>query len=85
MENEKNRSTIVGLRFSPIGKSYYFDATSIEETKVGQFLVVETSRGWQLGQLTQILGENDIDKNMQYKAVDRIANEADLKKKKISG
>ena len=80
--NEKiNQQMIVGVRFSPIGKNYYFDASKLENLKVGDTLVVETSRGWQLGQLTQFVEPDKVEKNMHYKPVDRVASEADLKKK----
>ena len=78
-----NLPIIVGIRFSPIGKNYYFDATAIENVKVGDYLVVETSRGWQLGELVQIVDNIEIRKKMRYKPVDRLAAPEDLEKKKI--
>ena len=42
---------IVGIRFSKIGKSYYFDASKIADIAIGDFLVVQTSRGWQIGEV----------------------------------
>lgn len=81
MDTDNNKPTIVGVRFSQIGKNYYFDASKLVEPKLGEYLVVETSRGWQLGQLTQFVNSDELNKDMQYKPVDRIATEADLKKK----
>ena len=74
---------VVGIRFSPVGKSYYFDASAIEEVKLGDNLIVETSRGWQLGQLVQIVEDREVRKKMRYKPVDRLATPEDLKKKEI--
>ena len=74
---------VVGIRFSPIGKSYYFDASTIEDVKLGDNLIVETSRGWQLGQLVQIVEDREVRKKMRYKPVDRLATQEDLKKKVI--
>ncbi len=71
---------IVGIRFSKIGKNYYFDATQIGELKIGDHLVVETSRGWQLGELTEIVSDPELRKNASYKSVDRIATAVDLLK-----
>jgi len=80
--NNKNKSkNIIGLRFSSIGKEYYFDASKLEDLKIGEFVVVQTSRGWQIGQLTTFVDSGQHNKKMHYKPVDRIANEADLKKK----
>ena len=37
---------IVGIRFQKIGKVYHFDASkSREDIRIGDFAVVETSRG----------------------------------------
>lgn len=42
---------IVGVRFKSAGKVYYFDPVSIE-LKVYDYVVVQTSRGMELGQVT---------------------------------
>ena len=81
MDNDQSSQVIVGIRFSPIGKNYYFDATKQDHLKVGDFLVVQTSRGWQIGELTQFVDPDKTDEKMNYKPVDRIASEADIKKK----
>ena len=82
MENSsRNIPNVVGIRFSPIGKSYYFDASIIEGIKQGDNIVVETSRGWQLGQVVQIVEDETIRSKMSYKPVNRLATEDDLKKK----
>ena len=83
MQNSSEKSSrIVGIRFSSVGKCYYFDASSIEKAEQGDFVVVETSRGWQMGQLMHVLGKDEIKKNMHYKPVNRIATDDDKKKKK---
>ena len=46
---------IVGIRFVDIGKAYHFDATSVPQIKVGDRVIVETSRGKQLGEVVQIV------------------------------
>jgi len=78
-----NLPVVVGIQFSPIGKSYYFDASAIENVKLGDFIIVETSRGWQLGKLVQIVEDREARKKMRYKPVDRLATKEDLKKKNI--
>jgi cell fate regulator YaaT (PSP1 superfamily) len=42
---------IVGIRFNPAGKIYYFDPTGFEDARMGQYLVVETSRGEEVGRV----------------------------------
>lgn len=72
---------IVGVKFSKIGKNYYFDASKVKELKIGDSVVVETSRGWQIGELSEIVTDPELLKNASYKPVDRIATEEDLIKK----
>jgi cell fate regulator YaaT (PSP1 superfamily) len=68
---------IVGIRFAQIGKSYHFDASSLPQIKVGDHVVVETSRGRQLGEVTQIV--NDPSPSQEgWKPVERIASPRDL-------
>lgn len=46
---------IVGIRFQKVGKIYHFDASNCIDLKVGDYAVVETSRGRQLGEVAQIV------------------------------
>jgi cell fate regulator YaaT (PSP1 superfamily) len=78
---EKTLPKIVGIKFSKIGKNYYFDASKLAEINIGDSLIVETSRGWQIGELTEIIADPEILKNASYKPVDRMATQADMVKK----
>jgi cell fate regulator YaaT (PSP1 superfamily) len=78
---EKSSPIIVGIKFSKIGKNYYFDASKIPEVKIGDSIIVETSRGWQIGELSEIIEDPEILKNASYKPVDRKASPTDLIKK----
>jgi cell fate regulator YaaT (PSP1 superfamily) len=42
---------VVGVRFSPAAKVYYFDPTEIGDLKPGEYVVVETSRGEEAGKV----------------------------------
>jgi cell fate regulator YaaT (PSP1 superfamily) len=70
--------TVVGLRFTKVGKVYHFDASKIPDLKVGDSVVVETSRGWQLGKIAQILRGDDVPQDENRKAIDRLATPRDL-------
>ena len=72
---------IVGVRFSKIGKNYFFDASKVGDVQIGDHLVVETSRGWQIGELSEIITDTKIRSSMKYKPVDRKATLDDLIKK----
>ena len=47
------QSNIIGVQFEDVGKIYYFDATRYPELKVGDPVVVRTSRGLQLAKIIQ--------------------------------
>jgi len=76
-----NPQLIVAVRFSKIGKNYYFNANHIPDIHSGDFVVVETSRGWQLGEVTRILDESDPNIKTGIKKVDRRATPVDLVKR----
>ncbi|MEW6718002.1 MAG: regulatory iron-sulfur-containing complex subunit RicT [Chloroflexota bacterium] len=53
----EEKSLVVGVRFSKAGKVYHFDASGFKDICAGDFVVVETSRGNQAGQVVEILEE----------------------------
>lgn len=77
----ENLPKIVGIKFSKIGKNYYFDASKIDSISVGDAIVVETSRGWQIGELAEVVSDPEILKNASYKPIDRLATPEDLQKR----
>jgi cell fate regulator YaaT (PSP1 superfamily) len=42
---------VVGIRFNPAGKVYYFDPSNYKDLQVGEYVVVETSRGEEAGKI----------------------------------
>jgi cell fate regulator YaaT (PSP1 superfamily) len=42
---------IVGIRFKPVSKIYYFDPTGFEDLEVGDYVIVETARGREAGEV----------------------------------
>jgi cell fate regulator YaaT (PSP1 superfamily) len=65
------------LRFQPIGKIYHFDATNFKSVQKGDYVVVETSRGSQLGQIVQFVS-NPERASPGLKSILRIATPQDL-------
>ena len=62
---KSDRSTrVAGVRFQPTGRVYSFDASSEPELLAGDFVLVETSRGQQLGEVVTLRppenGENNL-------------------------
>lgn len=45
---------IAGVRFQPSGKIYHFDASGVDDLRPGDFAVVETVRGTQLGEIVTL-------------------------------
>ncbi|RLC72693.1 MAG: stage 0 sporulation protein [Chloroflexi bacterium] len=50
--------TIVGIRFRKAGKIYYFDPTGFDDLKVDDYVVVETTKGQEAGQIA--LGPREV-------------------------
>ena len=42
---------IVGIRFKPVSKIYYFDPAGFEDLEVGDYVIVETTRGREAGEV----------------------------------
>lgn len=70
---------VIGVRFKQVGKIYYFDPVDIE-FKSGEYVIVETARGVECGEVATPNREED-DDNIVFplKKVIRKATEQDLK------
>ena len=44
--------TIIGVRFTKIGKVYHFDGSAVPDVQVGDHVIVDTARGKSLGEVT---------------------------------
>lgn len=77
-DQTQNAPCIVGVRFSKVGKIYHFDARKIEALRMGDVVVVETSRGWQLGEVVVMVDEPVAPPEGTWKALDRLATPKDL-------
>ena len=69
---------VIGLRFSKVGKVYHFDAANLTKVKVGDSVVVETSRGWQIGEVAQVVDNPGPSPEGGWKNVERMATPRDL-------
>ncbi len=70
---------IIGVRFKPTGKIYYFDPNGFEVNR-GDFVVVETSRGMEYGEVMQ--GNKEVEESIvtkPLKGVLRIATDEDTR------
>jgi cell fate regulator YaaT (PSP1 superfamily) len=69
---------VVGIRFQNIGKVYHFDASSCTDIQVGDFAIVDTSRGCQLGEVMQLVEDPSPPPEGTWKPIRRKANARDL-------
>jgi cell fate regulator YaaT (PSP1 superfamily) len=72
---------IVAVRFAPVGKLYHFDATAHPATRPGDHVVVETTRGSQVGEVVGIVEPGSSaarDAEGGLKAIDRMATPREL-------
>lgn len=69
---------IVGIRFQRVGKIYHFDATSCRDLMPGDYAVVETTRGRQLGQVILVVEDPQPPAEGTWKTIQRRATPADL-------
>ncbi len=69
---------IVGIRFHKLGKVYHFDASRLRDLTTGDFAVVQTQRGKQLGQVVHIPTKITRPKKGRWKPVERKATPRDL-------
>jgi cell fate regulator YaaT (PSP1 superfamily) len=69
---------VVGIRFQNVGKIYHFSADDCPDIQVGDFVVVETSRGKQLGEVANLITEQPEGRNGGWKPILREATPRDL-------
>jgi cell fate regulator YaaT (PSP1 superfamily) len=69
---------IYGIRFSKIGKIYHFDASHLDTLKVGEHVIVETTRGRQIGEVVQQIANPVRPPDGNWKPVECRASAADL-------
>lgn len=73
---------IAGVRFFEVGKLYHFSCDHLADIRVGDQVIVETTRGRQLGQVMNLpVLEEDAERD--YKPILRIATPTDLMSQKL--
>lgn len=70
--------SIYSIRFSKVGKLYHFDASNVADLNIGEYVVVETSRGRQLGEVIQNVKNPAPPPEGSWKQVERRATPGDL-------
>lgn len=70
---------VVGIRFQKLGKLYHFRlGRGMDEIDVDDYVVVETKRGRQLGQVAELVSSDEIDRRRGMRRIQRKASPRDL-------
>lgn len=64
----------VAVRFTQVGKLYHFDASHTSDVTPGDFVLVETRRGVQMGEVIRLVDDDP----SKHKAIERIATPREL-------
>lgn len=67
---------VAGVQFDKCGKAYHFDCRDFPDLRAGDFVIVETSRGRQMGQVVSFAKAEE--NGREYKPILRLATPQDL-------
>jgi len=70
------RQKLVGIRFQPVGKVYHYNQAGFDDLKAGDWVVVDTVRGRQMGQVATFKPPKDPQGG--YKKIERRATGRDM-------
>ena len=79
----KERTSVVGIRFQKLGKLYHFDVGNNHDIDPGDYVIVETKRGRQLGQVISFISMEEARHQKNMSKVERIATPRDLVMKQV--
>lgn len=78
------KTTVVGVRFQKLGKLYHFKISKQhDDVEPGDYVIVETKRGRQLGQVISFIGEDDVHRQRGMRTIERKANPRDMVMKQV--
>lgn len=72
---ERAKTMVIGVRFTKVGKLYHFEFSQFPHLNAGDYVIVETMRGRQMG---QIMGFTPRDPSQEYRAILRVATPRDM-------
>ncbi|HMM28901.1 MAG: regulatory iron-sulfur-containing complex subunit RicT [Chloroflexota bacterium] len=76
-------SALAAVRFQEVGKLYYFGSSHLPDLLPGDFVIVETARGVQMGQVMKLLSADHDTVARDYKPILRKATPADMMSQKL--
>jgi cell fate regulator YaaT (PSP1 superfamily) len=75
---EMTRPAVVGVRFQAVGKLYHFEASKVHDLKAGDFVIVSTTRGREMGQVVNLPPDLRTPPEGGLKPIERRATPQDL-------
>jgi cell fate regulator YaaT (PSP1 superfamily) len=75
---QTNMTTIIGVRFTRVGKVYHFESSAVPDVQPGERVIVDTSRGKHLGEVVQLVPEMPSRPEGGWRSVERRATPRDL-------
>ncbi len=76
-------SDYIGIRFQKLGKLYHFKVGAHKDLTPGDYVVVETKRGKQLGQVIAFIPPDEVNRQKGLRAVQRRATPRDMVMKQV--
>ncbi len=74
---------IVAIRFQPIGKVYHFDASNVVDIQIGDYVLVSTSRGKEIGKVVSLLTDRADLEAEGIKKIERLATAQEMVMRRI--
>ncbi len=68
---------VIGIRFSRVNKIYHFDAKEFQNIDLNDYVIVETSKGRQIGEVVQIMHDFEVE-GESLKSIDGIATPREM-------
>jgi cell fate regulator YaaT (PSP1 superfamily) len=69
---------IASVRFQPVGKLYHFNASKVQDLQIGDYVIVATSRGRELGEVVGFPENGELDQEVSHKPIERRATPREL-------
>lgn len=79
----QEKTPFVGIRFQKLGKLYHFKVGAQHDVAMGDYVLVETKRGRQLGQIMTFVTPEQAHKQKGMRAIERKATPRDLVMKQL--
>lgn len=78
MSSKRSTGPVVAIRFHPVGKPYHFSAPNATDLKTGDFVIVNTSRGREMGEVVQFVEDTEEQHDGSIKPIERKASAQEL-------